>query len=127
MKNQKTYEYVLPQDNTRLIIDATVFAGLDAIHDGPNTMSLEIIEEKARRICEQFKTHTKSAYATNDFDLFYQIIINNYTQMYIEKQKIYAKDITAHEKEVQLSKQYEDFIVRYRIFVERSVMQGGHI
>ena len=122
---KKKYEYVLPQDSKRLAIDATVFAGLDCINDGPNNMSREVIEEKARRICERFKTETKAEYATNDFDLFNKIIIDNYVNVYLEKQKNYREDITAHQKEVETSKQYKDFIVRYRIFVERAVMGGN--
>jgi|SRR5690348_7199402 hypothetical protein len=122
---KKKYEYNLPNDSKRLAIDATVFAGLDAIHDGPNTMSKELIEEKARRICERFKAETKSEYATNDFELFQKIIINNYVAMYLEKQKVYKNDITTHEQELELSKKYKDFIVKYRIFVERAVMGGN--
>ena len=121
---QKKYEYILPNDRERLAIDAAVFAGLDAIKDGPTTMSKEVIQEKARRICEQFKIAAKAEYVTNDFDAYYQIVIINYTVMYIEKQKNYREDVTSHQKEVELSKQYEDFIVRYRIFVERAVKGG---
>jgi hypothetical protein len=123
---KKKYEYNLPNDEKRLVIDAVVFAGVDAIHDGPNMMSREIIEEKAKCICERFKTETKAEYATNDFDEFNKIVINNYVSMYLEKQKNYREDITTHQKEVEMAMQYDDmeFKVRYRIFVERAVMGG---
>jgi len=121
MKKQKKYEYVLPEDITRLSIDAIVYAGLDAIHDGPTLMSREVVEEKARRICEQFKTATKAQYVSNDFDAFKQIVLGNYVIMYFEKQKIYKNDITAHQKEVELAKKYGDqFKVYYCMFVEKT-------
>src|SRR5690348_16758344 len=113
----KKYEYVLPQDNERLAIDATVFAGLDAIKDGLNMISREVIEEKARRVCEQVKAATKAQYVSNDIDAFNQIIIEAYTNMYLAKQKNYRADITNHQQEVEMAKQ-KDFIIGYRIFVE---------
>jgi hypothetical protein len=123
MKKQKNYEYMLPEDNTRLAIDATVYAGIDAIRDGPNMMSREVIAEKARRICEQFKTETKAEYVSNNIDAYKQIIIESYTTMYLKKQENYRADITAHQQEVEMAKKYgsANFHVYYRIFVEKAV------
>lgn len=123
---RKKYAYILPQNNKRLSIDAVTFAGIDAIHDGPNTMSREIIEEKARHICERFKAETKAECISNDIDAFNQIVVGNYVNMYIEKQKVYMNDSTAHQREVELAKQQGDeFVVKYRIFVEQFVMGGN--
>lgn len=92
MKKQQKYEYMLPRDEKRLMVDAITYGMLDAIKDGMNMA--DNIEEKAKSIdlCKS---------TTNDFEVFQKIIVESYVAGYIEKQKRFRKDITLHDKEVK--------------------------
>jgi hypothetical protein len=118
-KKQQKYEYELPRDGKRLVIDAVTFGALHAIQDGINQLN---VEERAQKAFSHFTNNATS----NDLDMFQEVFIDAYTKAYSEKQNLFKKDISRYKIDIQQIRKiggYENAFLDLRVQVARAM--GG--
>ncbi len=123
LKQQLTYYYDLPQDGETLVINGLTFGALEAIADGPNMMSQEVITEKAKNTCDYMNATIE--HMTNDFTMFQDIFIDAYLKSYFEKQKRFREDITIHESDMRQVKAWGGFKTAFPILRAYIIREMG--
>lgn len=118
---RKKYEYNLPNDGERLVIDIVSYGSLDATKDGISLISQESIVEKAKALIEQLKLKSTAEHITNDIDMFQEVVNDAYTIAYMDKQKAFRQNKAMHVQEVRQIERWGGYKKAFTIVRERVV------
>lgn len=109
-KQPKVYDYRLPQDNQRVIAEASINGKLACVIN-PHYTRAEI-RHYARSICKKLLASTKSV--TNDFDVFTKLTVQAYAKEYLAAQK----DYRAHPQNLEAAQRKLHEIGYQQAFLE---------